>query len=159
MDWSAVKRRKALNGDIENWPQYWCITQIFESTFVCKRNRSQIVFDKSIVTLSRTTSIVVTTYLSVEYEYWLSKEFWRCSVKKTFADVRQVRRPPPLQLLLPRLLAFLASSLSCHNKQLRNWDIFHLGCFCLSLFLEILVSVLFFKNLNPQLFWPDTKRS
>ena len=72
--------------------------------------------------------------------YWLSKDLCRCSVEKTFPKYGD------LILFNSSSLALLTSSLSCDNREIRNRDIFHLACFCLSLFLESLVSVLFFKN-------------
>ena len=64
--------------------------------------------------------------------YWLSKDLCRCSVEKTFPKYGD------LILFNSSSLALLASSLSCDNKVLRNRDIFHLACFCLSLFLKTL---------------------
>ena len=81
--------------------------------------------------------------------YWLSKDLCRCSVEKTFPKYGD------LILFNSSSLALLTSSLSCDNKELRNGDIFHLAS---SLpFPESLVSVLFYKILNPQLFWPESK--
>ena len=52
--------------------------------------------------------------------YWLSKYFWRCSVEKTFLTSN---KSDDLLLSNSSSLDFLASSLSYHNKELRNRDI------------------------------------
>ena len=52
--------------------------------------------------------------------YWLSKYFWRCSVEKTFLTSN---KSDDLLLSNSSSLDFLASSLSCHKKELRNRDI------------------------------------
>ena len=58
--------------------------------------------------------------------YWLSKYFWRCSVEKTFLTSN---KSDDLLLSNSSSLDFLASSLSCHNKELRNRDILNILSF------------------------------
>ena len=56
--------------------------------------------------------------------YCLSKDFWRCSVEKTFLTSN---KSDDLLLSNSFSLAFLASSLSWDDKELRSGDIFHLA--------------------------------